>query len=109
MKPTLVKMIKIYKPKRTDWLGFKITKKNPYSYHHILKAVYGDYSDLDEEYSLHNGAILSKKGQNYIHAFETTDLAKYNELNRILRELNETEKPPTEEHWEKIKKAKGEV
>ncbi len=101
-------MIKIYKPKGVDWLGFQTSKKNPYSYHHILKKVYGDYSDTDPNYKLNNGAILSDQGQRYIHSFEETDLRKYNELNNLLLELNRTRKPPTEEHWQKVKKIKNE-
>ena len=108
MKPILKEMIKIYKPKGVDWLGFKVNKKNPFSYHHIFKNVYGDYSDMDPDYQLNNGAILSEQGQRYIHSFETTDLKKYNELNNLLLELNRTRKPPTEEHWQKVKKIKNE-
>ena len=108
MKPILKEMIKIYRPKGVDWLGFKINKKNPFSYHHIFKNVYGDYSDMELDYKLNNGAILSDRSQKYIHSFETTDLRKYNELNNLLLELNRTRKPPTEEHWQKVKRIRNE-
>ena len=103
MKQVLKDMIKIYKPKSVDWLGFKITKDNPYSYHHCFKKVYGEYQDLDPNYLLNIGAILSLEGQAYIHSFESVDYNSYNELNRILLELNETRKPPDERHWQKVR------
>lgn len=106
MKQILKDMIKIYKPKGVDWLGFKITKDNPYSYHHSFKKVYGEYQDLDPNYLLNIGAILSIEGQAYIHSLENVDYKAYNELNRILLELNETRKPPDERHWQKIKEFK---
>lgn len=106
MKRILKNMIKVYKPKGVDWLGFKITKKNPYSYHHIFKNVYGDYSKLIPNYEWINGAILSLEGQQYIHSFERGDLEYYLSLNDLLKKLNETNKPPTEEYWIKLKQLK---
>ena len=106
MKQILKDMIKIYKPRGIDWLGFKITKTNPYSYHHCFKKVYGEYQNLDPDYLLNIGAILSLEGQSYIHSFENTDYNAYNELNRILLELNTARKPPDERHWQKIKEFK---
>lgn len=102
MKQILKNMIKVYKPKGVDWLGYKITRENPYSYHHIFKNVYGDYTNLDPNYKWNNGAILSLKGQAYIHSFENKDIAYYNELNNLLKELNETRKPPNEDYWNKL-------
>jgi hypothetical protein len=106
MKQILKDMIKIYKPKGIDWLGFKVDRNNPYSYHHIFKNVYGDYSHLDPNYRWNNGAILSRKGQAYIHSFENKDIEYYRQLNNLLKELNETMQPPTEEHWNKLNKVK---
>ncbi len=103
MNSTLRIMIAIYKPRGIDWLGFKITKKNPYSYHHCFKQVYGDYSDFDREYLLHVGAILSVKGQDYIHALEEIDYDAFRALNHILLEQNQTMKPPTFEYFQKVK------
>lgn len=109
MKPVLKEMIKIYKPQSKDWLGFKITKKNPYSYHHCFKKVYGEYTKEDSNYLLNVGAILSTEGQRYIHSLENRkDYKSFNELNKILLELNKTKEPPTEEHWEKVKRFKNE-
>lgn len=103
----LKKMIKIYKPQQVDWLGYKITRKNPYSYHHCFKKIYGEYEDLDKDYLLNIGAILSAEGQAYIHSFENNgDYQGFRELNEILLELNQTKEPPTEEHWIKVKQFK---
>ena len=107
MKLILKDMIKIYKPCGIDWLGFKITKNNPYSYHHCFKKVYGEYQDLDPNYLMNIGAILSIDGQVYIHSFENLDYKAYNELNRILLELNAARKPPNEVHWQKVKEFKN--
>lgn len=106
MKQILKDMIKIYKPCGIDWLGFKVTKSNPYSYHHCFKKVYGEYQNLDPNYLLNIGAILSIEGQAYIHSFENVGYKVYNELNHILLELNKTRKPPDEIHWQKIKEFK---
>ena len=35
------KSVKIYDCYEKDWMGFKITKKNPYSFHHIVKSCDG--------------------------------------------------------------------
>lgn len=103
----LKKMLKIYKPQNVDWLGYKITRKNPYSYHHCFKKIYGEYEDLDKDYLLNIGAILSREGQKYIHSFENNgDYKSFNELNKILLELNRTKEPPTAKHWTKVKQFK---
>ena len=56
MNQELVKLLEIYKPMGIDWMCFQITKKNPYSFHHIKKQ--------------QNGAILSKKSHRLLNWIE---------------------------------------
>ena len=67
---------------KKDWLGFKVTKKNPYTYHHIKKRCEGGLRTLE------NGAPLTKDGQKYIHGFEITNPEKFKQLNAELLEKN---------------------
>jgi hypothetical protein len=65
-----------------DWLGFKVTKKNPYTYHHIKKKCEGGLRTLE------NGAPLTAEAQKYVHGFEHHDMDKFNEINEGLLEKN---------------------
>lgn len=89
-------MIGIYG--KEDWLGFKITKENPYSIHHIFKKVYYEINDIS------NYALLSKHSHELLNEFEAYDRESYYQLNGLLREVNESKKPPTKEHYKKVNK-----
>ena len=64
MNQELVKLLEIYKPMGIDWMCFQITKKNPYSFHHIKKQQNGGLLILE------NGAILSKKSHRLLNWIE---------------------------------------
>ncbi len=64
MKQELIKLIEIYKPIGIDWMCFQITRKNPYSFHHIKKQENGGLLIIE------NGAILSKKSHRLLNWLE---------------------------------------
>lgn len=83
MRKILNLMIDYYNLKDIDFMGYKVSKHNPYTYHHILKRCHGG----DE--TLENGAILTKFSHQYLHIIETRDLEAYNQINNILKQINE--------------------
>lgn len=95
-------MLTIFKPKGIDWLGFRVTKNNYYTYHHIFKKVYGEYSNLYPLYPIHNGAILSLYSHAYIHTLEQLNPELYREFNNAFKELALTMLPPTDEYFANI-------
>lgn len=97
MKAILRKIIERHGTYGVDWMGFNLTKKNPLTYHHIEKEC-----DKGEK-TIENGAPLSKKGHRFLNFIEINDSELYDEWNRLFKEINSSEKSPTEEHQEKIK------
>lgn len=91
-------MLKIYKTKERDWLGYKIYRNTPLTRHHIFKRVYGGANDIS------NYALLIEKSHEDLHRIEKIDLQAYNELNNLFRELNESMQPPNEEYYQNIGK-----
>ena len=77
------KMIKIYNMKNMCWMGYKVSKNNPYTFHHIKKASEGGKLEIE------NGAILTKNAHDYLHLIETRDLELYIYINTILRNIND--------------------
>lgn len=75
-------MIEQWNMKDIDWLGYKMTKSNPYTFHHIEKKEHGGKAILS------NGAIITKNPHEYIHLIEIKDFEMYIYLNNILKEIN---------------------
>lgn len=96
-------LIRIFKTKEFDWVGCRITKKNPLHYHHIFKYVYGEWKELDPKYVLNNGALLTRDAHEYLHFLEQKDRDRYNDINKMLKSLNDTKKAPNREHFDKCK------
>lgn len=82
MKPVLKEMIRIYKPKGIDWLGYKLTANNPYTFHHIIKKEHFG------SYDMTNGAIITSIPHGYLHIIEYKDYEIYLYLNMILKMIN---------------------
>ena len=91
-------MLKIYKTKERDWMGYKIYRNTPLIRHHIFKKVYGGDNNIS------NYALLIEKSHEDLHRIERIDLQAYNELNNLFRELNESMQPPTEEYYQNVGK-----
>lgn len=102
----LVRMLEIYKPELSDnrcWMGYKMTKNNPYSFHHIKEVRNGGITDVS------NGAILTKKSHRYLNELDSFFHDEYEELNELFFLLNRTNAPPTEEHYMKVRKILNKV
>lgn len=83
MKNVTKLIIGIYNVKKIDWMGYKVSKDNPYTYHHLKKKEYGGKEDLK------NGAILTDIAHKYLHIIESRDKELYDLLNNVLWQINE--------------------
>lgn len=99
MKEILNLMISIYDLNGIDFMGFKVSKHNPYTYHHIKKKCMGGKETLE------NGAILTKIAHSYLHIIESRDLILYEYINSILKQINEQRTSPTEAQLKAIEYA----
>lgn len=91
MRKILNLMISIYNLNGIDFMGYKVSKHNPYTYHHIKKRCMGGCETLE------NGAILTKVAHTYLHIIESRDLLLYEYINNVLKQVNEQLSAPTEE------------
>ena len=55
------KMLVIYKPLNEDWMGFKLKRNNPYTFHHIKEKRHGG------RYEIQNGALLTREGHQFLN------------------------------------------
>ena len=77
-------MINMYNLKKIDFMGYKVSKDNPYTYHHcFIKKCH------DGKETIENGAVLTKNSHEYLHIVETRDLELYNYINNVLKQINE--------------------
>ena len=90
MKNVTKLIIRIYNVKKIDWMGYKVSKDNPYTYHHLKKKEYGGKEDLK------NGAILTDIAHKYLHIIESRDKELYDLLNNVLWQINEQGFAPLE-------------
>lgn len=89
-------MIRIYKPKDMCWLGYKLTRSNGLTYHHIIKAEHGGLRTFD------NGGLLTNIGHQYVHIIEYRDLEIYVRLNQIFQIINNQKHKPTLEQYKQL-------
>ncbi len=83
-------IIRIYNVKKIDWMGYKLEKNNPYTYHHLTKK-------CDEgKVSIENGAILTSNAHEYLNVIEMYDLELYEYINNVLKQINEQGFAPLE-------------
>ena len=88
------RMITIYG--EACWMGYKLSKKNPFTYHHIIEKRNGGGVTID------NGAILTRIAHDDLNRIEQARRCYYNELNKLFKELNETRRPPTKEYYMEV-------
>lgn len=80
------------------WMGYRLDKQNPYTYHHIREARNGGKVTLD------NGALLTRLAHDDLNEMENHGKARclYHALNELFKELNQTRKPPTKEYFKEV-------
>ena len=84
-------MLKQYEPNGVDWMNFVLTRKNPFTFHHIIPRSDGG-DDVIE-----NGAILTRRAHDLIHILEHACPEAYNDLQEIFIRINESQMPATNE------------
>lgn len=94
----LKKMLKIYKPTGVDWMNFVLTRRNPYTFHHIVSKSEGG------EDTIRNGAILTRRAHDLLHLLEYVCPDAYGDLEDIFILINDSNEQPTKEMIEKIDK-----
>lgn len=85
-------MITDYGMREFDWLGYKVSRSNPFSFHHIVKKENGGL------YTYNNGAILTGgvgSSHEYLHIIEVKDNDLYVYLNNLLKTINDQRFMPT--------------
>ena len=83
-------MLKIYKPlSELDWMNYRIVKESELTYHHIIKKCDGGKNIIS------NGAILLPIAHQYLHLIESVDINRYERLNKIFKDINNSSKEPT--------------
>ena len=84
MKQITKLMVNMYNLKGIDFAGYKVSKDNPYTYHHcFFKRCLGGKETVE------NGAVLTKNSHEYLHIVESRDLELYNYINNVLKQINE--------------------
>lgn len=96
LKKVLKLIVSKYAVEEYDWMRFKITEDNPLTYHHIMKKENGGKWTID------NGAPLTAEAQSYLHYIEKKDIRTYNEINKVLKEINTQGFGPTDKQIQKI-------
>ena len=92
MKGITREMIRIYKPKGIDWMGYDINSIRDLTYHHIQKKEHGGPFTFD------NGALLrGDTSHEYLHIIEYNDLDMYLYINNILKQINDQRARPTKQ------------
>lgn len=93
---TLRVLIKIFQPDGFDWMNFALSKKNPYTYHHIVESLNGGKKSID------NGAILTKRAHRLLHKLQVYCPDAYNDLQDVFRRINDSKQPVTQEFVDEI-------
>lgn len=96
MNNVLENMIKIYKPNGKDWMGYKLSFNNPYTYHHIIERRNGGIVSID------NGAILTKKAHIYLNYLDGYCPDGYDAYQEMFRYINSLRKPLTLDIYEEL-------
>jgi hypothetical protein len=99
MKPITRLMVDTWEMNKIDWMGYQISRKNPFTYHHaFIPARKGGKATID------NGAILcGETSHPYIHVIENWDEERFEYLTEVLKEINEQRRMPSLEQFKKMR------
>ena len=85
-------MIKYYYPySGLDWLNYQIQDMEKFSditYHHIIAK------RLHSKKDMKNGALLVNVSHQYLHLIEKIEIATFEDLNKILKDINTQKREP---------------
>ncbi len=87
MRKVLEDMINIYQPNGLDWMGYKMTPNNPYTFHHIIEKRDGG------GYGVDNGAILTAQAHKYLNYLDAYCPEAYEEYQKMFRYINSLKGP----------------
>ena len=90
------RMIEVYGP--NCWMGYRLDRKNPFTFHHIFEKRKGG-KDL-----MANGALLTREAHCDLNQLDMHEKSMYRDLNLLFIELNETNAAPTIEYYTEVKK-----
>ena len=87
----LKQMLKIYKPNGYDWMNFALTRRNPYTFHHIVSRSVGGKDNIK------NGAILTRRAHDLLHILECICPNAYIKLSELFNRINASKNSPNDE------------
>ena len=83
----LERMIEVYEPGEEDWMGFKTTKANRFTFHHIRERRRGGKEVLE------NGAILTNFGHKFLNYLDSHNRVAYEDYQTIFKRINKSRGP----------------
>lgn len=90
-------LIRIFRPNGRDWMLYKVTKDNPYTFHHIEERKNGG------QYTTDNGALLTRNAHQLLNMMEKNDIELYEMWQELFRKISATKTRPTMEHIARMK------
>ena len=83
----LSKMIDVYEPDGEDWMGFKLSSDNQYTFHHIRERRCGGREEVE------NGAILTNRAHQFLNHLDCYHKDAYNAYQEIFKRINKSNGP----------------
>lgn len=81
-------MIEMFNTFHYDWMNYIIFNEI-ITYHHIEKEEDGGL------YTIDNGALLTHRAHDYLHYIEKIDTGLYEDINKVLKEINNSKCEPS--------------
>ncbi len=94
--------LKIYQTKDVDWMGYKVTKDNKLTAHHIDKKNPSDKRLPRGKTKIGNIAPLTRHGHDVLNCMEKNNPDLFEEWQQLFRDICTTQAPPNEEHLGRI-------
>lgn len=102
-KSILLEMQRVYCTYEKDWMGFKISKRNFLTFHHITKRCMKGLENID------NGALLGKKSHELLNMIEIFDEDLYNRWNDLFMDINASKCKISDFNMQRIYNLKSET
>lgn len=85
----------VYIINKTDIFGFKITKKNYITYHHIIKVEDLLLLEFPTKKTFENGIVLTRYSHKYLHIIEDYAPDIFLHINKIILLITKEKRLPT--------------